>query len=74
MKVSIMIELPKFASESQEADWWFDHRDEISDEFVRAAAEGTLGEGSMARLARIRKKRSESEAAKAPELSGLRAK
>ncbi len=64
--------LPKFANEDEEAQWWYDHREEIGRDFERAAADGTLGEGSVAR--RLRKMRALQDAAQAPELSGLRAK
>ena len=43
-----MLKLPKFENEAEEAQWWFDHRDEVSAEFSRAVANGTLGEGSAA--------------------------
>jgi len=66
-----MLKLPKFETEAEEAQWWFDHRDDLSDEFVRRAAEGTLGEGSMGRALKRQKVRAESE--QAPELSGLHA-
>jgi hypothetical protein len=63
---------PKFETEAEEAQWWFDHRDEISDEFIRRAAEGTLGEGTLGRALQRQKARAESE--QSPELSGLQAK
>lgn len=34
--------LPEFKSEAEEAAWWFDHQDEILDDFVAADAEGRL--------------------------------
>jgi|SRR5580658_2120033 predicted DNA binding CopG/RHH family protein len=46
------LKLPKFANEAEEAQWWFDHRDEVAKAFEDAAAEGKLGAGSVARLAR----------------------
>jgi len=42
--------LPKFASEAEEARWWYDHRDEIADDIIKASREGRLGLGSVARL------------------------
>lgn len=45
--------LPKFASEAEEAKWWFDNRDELDKEFEKAAAEGRLGRGTAARLGGI---------------------
>ncbi len=45
------LKLPKFASEAEEAQWWFDHRDdEVTKAFEDAAAEGTLRTGSVASL------------------------
>jgi len=44
-----MPKMPKFETEAEEAQWWFDHRDDLSDEFIRRAAEGTLGEGTLGR-------------------------
>ena len=35
------LELPKFASETEEADWWYDHRDQVSDEMAKSVADGT---------------------------------
>ena len=48
------LEIPKFENENQEAEWWFDHREELSQDFVTAAKNGTLGEGSVARAERKR--------------------
>jgi len=42
--------LPRFATESEEADWWFDNREKLSDEFQKAAEEGRLKRGGVARL------------------------
>jgi len=36
------LNLPDFASEKEEADWWYDHRDEVSDDFAAAASEGKV--------------------------------
>jgi hypothetical protein len=41
--------LPEFASEAEEARWWFEHRDELAKEFAVAAVEGRLQRGSLAR-------------------------
>jgi len=35
--------LPDFANEEEEAQGWFEHADELADDFVSAAADGTLG-------------------------------
>jgi predicted DNA binding CopG/RHH family protein len=34
------LEVPRFGSEAEEADWWFDHRDETADLMENAVAEG----------------------------------
>jgi predicted DNA binding CopG/RHH family protein len=46
------LRIPKFASEAAEAQWWFDHREEVTKAFEEAAARGELRTGSAARLAR----------------------
>jgi predicted DNA binding CopG/RHH family protein len=38
-----------FRSEADEAQWWEENQDALAQEFERAAAEGTLGHGSVAR-------------------------
>jgi hypothetical protein len=45
------LEVPKFANESEEARWWFEHRNDLDDEFDLAEREGRLGRGTVARLA-----------------------
>jgi hypothetical protein len=56
-----MLKLPKFQNESEEAQWWYDHRGDLDAEFEKAAANGTLGEGSMARALKRQKAHAESE-------------
>jgi hypothetical protein len=34
--------IPEFQSEAEEAQWWFDHQDELLDDFIAAEAEGRL--------------------------------
>jgi predicted DNA binding CopG/RHH family protein len=41
-------------SEAQEAEWWAKNQDYIAERFEEAKATGTLGRGSVARLARKR--------------------
>jgi hypothetical protein len=31
--------IPKFNSEAEEADWWYEHRAELEEEFLQAAKE-----------------------------------
>lgn len=42
--------IPDFKSEAEEAKWWFDHQDELLEDFKEAAANGTLGRGTAARI------------------------
>ncbi len=46
--------MPKFANETEEAQWWFDHRMELADDMVAAMEQGRTGEGSRARSARLK--------------------
>ena len=43
--------LPKFESEAEEAKWWFEHQEELDQDFVKAAEERRLGRGTVARKA-----------------------
>ena len=43
--------VPKFASEAEEAKWWFEHQDFMLEEFKRADSEGRLGVGTAKRRA-----------------------
>ena len=45
--------MPKFETESEEARWWFEHREALSRDLVSAAKSGRLGEGTLARAARL---------------------
>jgi predicted DNA binding CopG/RHH family protein len=38
-----------FKSEAEEAQWWYDNQDALAQEFKKAAAEGTLDHGTVAR-------------------------
>ena len=35
-------QLPHFASESEEADWWYENREKHAEDFVQAIAEGRV--------------------------------
>ncbi len=39
--------VPKFATEKEEADWWYDNRHLVEQEFLTAAKEGRLQRGTM---------------------------
>ncbi len=36
------MKIPTFSNEAEEADWWYEHRGELSREFDLAAGEGRL--------------------------------
>src|ERR1700689_3385752 len=42
------LEVPKFASEEEEANWWFENRGKLEEEFLEAARTGRLRSGSTA--------------------------
>ena len=44
------LKIPKFASEADEAKWWYENEDLIFKEFQKAAKEGRLGRGGARRL------------------------
>ena len=44
------LKIPKFETETEEANWWYDNREKVSDEFVKAAQEGRLKRGGIRRL------------------------
>jgi predicted DNA binding CopG/RHH family protein len=44
------LKIPTFATEAEEAKWWFENDDLISEEFQKAAKEGRLGRGGVRRL------------------------
>lgn len=44
------LKVPEFATEAEEAKWWFDNRDKVGEEFEKAAKEGRLKTGGVARL------------------------
>ena len=58
------IKLPRFANEAEEAQWWYEHREEIGDELVAAIRSGQNGIGSLGR-AKLRAAAAEAEAKKA---------
>jgi hypothetical protein len=41
--------IPSFATEAEEAKWWFDHSDELDKDFEEAIANGTLKRRATAR-------------------------
>lgn len=53
--------IPKFANEAEEADWWYANRELVSAEFHRAAEDGSLQHGTAKRLAAEARARREAE-------------
>ena len=45
------LKIPKFATEAEEAQWWFDNQDMLARDFAEAAANGTLKHGTAMRRA-----------------------
>jgi predicted DNA binding CopG/RHH family protein len=45
------LKIPEFKSEAQESRWWAEHQDSLVGEFERAAAEGRLTRGTVAKRA-----------------------
>jgi hypothetical protein len=41
------LNLPEFVNEDEEAKWWFENREVVSAEFIKAAKEGRLRRGSV---------------------------
>lgn len=52
-----MIDVPKFATEAEEADWWFDNRERHAEEFAAASQAGRArrGSGIVQYLAQLQK-------------------
>ena len=46
--------LPRFKTETREAEWWAKNQNYIADRFERAKTAGSLGKGTVAREARER--------------------
>lgn len=59
------IKLPRFANEAEEAQWWYEHREEIGDELVAAIRSGQNGIGSLGRAKLRAAAEAEAEAKKA---------
>jgi|SRR5271155_1944947 len=43
------LKVPEFKTEGDEARWWVENQDQLTQQFERAAAEGKLGRGTVAR-------------------------
>jgi hypothetical protein len=53
--------VPKFANETEEADWWYKNRHLVEQEFLTAAKEGRLKHGTLQRRLEESQARSEAE-------------
>ncbi len=47
-------ELPAFANEAEEAQWWYDNREKHAEEFVQAMKDGLVTQGAMVRRGLVR--------------------
>ncbi len=43
------LKIPDFKNETEEAQWWDSHQNDIANAFEHAAAKGTLGRGTVRR-------------------------
>jgi len=46
------VSVPKFATEAEEAEWWYRNRDKIEDALLKAIDNGTIRRGTAQRLTR----------------------
>jgi predicted DNA binding CopG/RHH family protein len=44
------IAVPKFRTEAEEAQWWYDNRDRVEDALINAMDNGTIRRGTAQRL------------------------
>ena len=44
------IVVPKFKTEAEEAQWWFDNREKVEDALINAMDNGTIRRGTVQRL------------------------
>jgi hypothetical protein len=44
------IEVPKFKTEAEEAQWWYDNRDKVEQALIAAMDNGTIRRGTAQRL------------------------
>jgi len=47
-------QIPAFASEAEEAQWWFDNTEQHDQEFLQAMKEGRVTRGAMVRRGLVR--------------------
>ena len=47
-------ELPAFANEAEEAQWWYDNREKHAEEFIQAMDAGLVTRGAMVRRGLVR--------------------
>ncbi len=58
--------IPAFATEAEEADWWYEHREEITQDLIEAVRAGRNGIGTRGRLQQIRDRWANEEATTHP--------
>ena len=45
-----LLKVPKFKTEEEEAQWWFDNRDRVEHALIATLDHGTIGRGTAPRL------------------------
>jgi hypothetical protein len=65
--------IPVFATEAEEAKWWYENREELAQDFVEARKAGRLGEGSKARWLRMQAEKKQAELAATETMESSRA-
>jgi hypothetical protein len=53
------LEVPKFATEAEEADWWDQHMDVVGEHLIEAIEKGTAHQGGFVTESKARTKRLE---------------
>ena len=44
--IPMSLTIPEFENEEQEAQWWYDHRDEVEEDFVQGLKDGRVKRAS----------------------------
>jgi predicted DNA binding CopG/RHH family protein len=52
--MSEKLQLPAFANEDEEAQWWYDNREKHAEEFVQASRAGRVTQGAMVKRGLVR--------------------
>jgi hypothetical protein len=65
--------IPVFATEAEEAKWWYDNREALADDMVAAMHNGRPGEGAKARWERLQRDRTANPSSLHEDLSARKA-